>query len=371
MQVQAHEHLQEVFAGKQNIRVITITRKNSAYGYGKLDTGEINLIFAQLAACINNQKVIHELLLSRTKDSALQKDILQKYIENIEKQPITPSSHNVTIILFNEMFFCKDSALTKSEVDDIISCYQAFHKFLPNTFLHINFLYQDAYSKFYEIQLQESYKVYKEIYNKVYPFSFMNFIDYSEDDDEEDYKENKKRNDALCKEYIEKILASEIASTLLFNQTKVFFDGYEIGFYNKSSYYLEAIAEFLDETRNSLKTEFPFYVIGNFNSHCSEFLTLSKSWEHALGCKMWMDNIINFICYDIDAIENDVSYNKVKAKNLVLFASNSHYGLLASISHNPLVYTTDTTWAKSLIYADPEGAEFESLDNKAIATRTR
>lgn len=261
-----HTYLQEVFAGKQKIRVITITRNSSTYGYGKLDTGEINLIFAQLAACMSDQKAIQDLLMARTEGSALQQDILRKYTENIEKQTITPS--NMTIILFNEMFFGKDFALTKSEVDYIISCYQAFHKFLPNTFLHINFLYKDVYSKFYEAQLQESYEVYKEICGKVYPFSFINFIDNYE---------NKKENDALCKEYIEKILASGIAPTLLFNQTKVFFGGYEIGFYNKSSHYLESIADFIDENETTLKTDFPFYVIGNFRNHYSEFLTLTES----------------------------------------------------------------------------------------------
>ena len=358
----AEEHLQEIFIGKENIRVITITRKNNSYGYGKLDLGEINLVFAQLACCMNDPKAIYDVLVSRTKDSPLHKDILKKYEENMGKQPLT--SHNMTVILFNEMFFGKDSALAKSDIDYIISSYQAFCKFLPNTFLHINFLYKDVSSRAYEIQFKESREVYKEIKTGEYPFSFINFIDVYEC--EEKYEEeNKKRNDALCKEYIEKILASKIAPTLLLNQTKIFFGGQEIGFYNKSSHYLEAIAEFMDETRTTLRADFPFYVIGNFASHYSEFLDLSPSWEHVAACKMWMNNVTNLICYDIDAIENNVPYKR-KAKDVVLFASNSHYGVLAGITGNPSTYITgERLPAKSFICADPEGVELaESVKGK-------
>lgn len=348
MQATTHGHLGETFAGRQNIRVITIKRNSGVYGYGKLDQGEINLIFAQLADCISGPKVSFELLSNRTGSSKIKEGILQIYTENVGKLPTT--SHNMTVILFNEMFFGKDSALTKTEVDYIIDSYKAFHKFLPNTFLHINFLYKDICSEHYKSQLQESGMVYKEICGNVYPFSFMNFID--------DY-ERKTENDSFCKSYMEKILASGMAPTLLFNQTKVFFEGYEIGFYNKSSHYLESLADFMDETEKTLKTECPFYVIGNFCSHYSEFLTLSKSWEHETACKMWMDSITNLVCYDIDAIENEVPYKR-KTKNPVLFASNSHYCLMASITSNPLIYTgVEEVGTKTFICADPEGTELD------------
>lgn len=163
---------------------------------------------------------------------------------------------------------------------------------------------------------------------------------------------------------MERILASDMAPTLLLNQTKVFFGGREIGFYNKSSHYLESLADFIDESAKSFKTGFPFYVIGNFCSHYSEFLTLSKYWEHEIACKMWMDSITNLVCYDIDAIENEVPYKR-KTKNPVLFASNSHYGPMTSIASNKVMYIDERTGKKTFICADPAGVELTKVVSTA------
>jgi len=76
------------------------------------------------------------------------------------------------------MFFSKDNALTKEEVDKIVSYYKAF-SVSKKTFAYINFLYKDNAKLEYKKQLDVSRTVYKNIFEDFdkWTFPFMNFAE--------------------------------------------------------------------------------------------------------------------------------------------------------------------------------------------------
>jgi len=63
-------------------------------------------------------------------------------------------------------------------------------------------------------------------------------------------------------------ISTFFATKLLFNQTKIFFENNEIGYYNKSSYCMEALSDFKEEREFKI-SDVPFYMIGNFNATLS------------------------------------------------------------------------------------------------------
>lgn len=89
---------------------------------------------------------------------------------------------------------------------------------------------------------------------------------------------------------------------LLFNQTKIFYKGEEIGYYNKSSF-CDEYANFLDEK--------PYYVIGNFNTIYKEEPPLR------IDC---------LTCYDIDVVSNEC-YRYYMDGSIFAFSSNSSSSL--------------------------------------------
>ncbi len=248
------------------------------------------------------------------------------------------NSSNPFIIIFNEMFFGRDNAINKNSVHEIIDVYNRFQEFFKNTYLFVNFLYKDAMNEMYVEQVEISKKRYQQIkqFEKDNP-SFRGFssIWFNIGHYPPNYTSYNLR-------YLNLLLSgSDISkepfeNVLLFNQTKIFSQGKEIGFYNKSSFCGESLTDFI--FRDSFKAKVPFYVIGDFQIH----------WEVEHDSRL--DQITNLICYDTDALLNlPISY---PPKKLCLFMSNTYNTLFESVSDR---YKKYRVFDSVYICADPKG----------------
>lgn len=101
----------------------------------------------------------------------------------------------------------------------------------------------------------------------------------------------------------------DVEQPLLFNQTKIFCKGEEIGYYNKSSFYKE-ILNFLELDKKS------YYVICDFQTH-----QLSKNTKFIIDC---------LTCYDIDVLSNEIYKEYMPKPSICAFYSNSNYSLPAA-----------------------------------------
>ncbi len=173
-----------------------------------------------------------------------------------------------TIIVFNEAFFGQDMPLSKKEVNEIIEIYKKFQSLIPNAYLYINFLYTDIYTeenkKIYDPQIEISKIRYREIITNEGDKTLETIMQPSlifgnriqENIDSESFEQKVYIKDEY--NYLEKSKEGiYYEQTLLFNQTKIFHKGEEIGYYNKSSFCNE-IPDFLNKKL--------YYVIGDFNT---------------------------------------------------------------------------------------------------------
>lgn len=286
----------------ENYNVITVSRNTRDANYDKLAPEEIRFVFDQLSELISDEPLKE----AKTGDPS-------------KKLPLT-------IVVFNEAFFGQYKPLSKKEVDEITSCCKELH----NTCLYMNFLYTDFCTKenkeeyvpqieiskirYTEILAQEGNKNLGTIKQPSFVFSdrVLNCIE-EKNFDELAYSELEKE---LLKSFRDDGVSLE--QPLLFNQTKIFYGGKEIGYYNKSSFCNE-IPDFLKLDKK------PYYVIGNFNTIYKE------------RCPLQIDCLT---CYDIDVVSNGCYQRYMEGKSIFAFSSNSScslpcalfdiYGVLAS-----------------------------------------
>lgn len=344
-------------ASCMDVNVLIATRDSKVLGYAEMNKEEIYLTFAQLARCIpgnNIEDVRHTLQEKLTESNSFKDTVLSifqdSHVDASSSIAIDPSKP--IIILFNEMFFGRDYALSKEKVDFILNCYRAFLGFFRDTYLFIDFLYKDSMSEIYAEQIALSKRRYiqineSEVNNESFTgFSSIWFSEYG--------APNYTGFNAL---YLNLLLNNDVSSStfgneLLFNQIKILFNGKEIGFYNKSSFCSESLPDFISSL--TFRSKIPFYVIGDFNIH----------WiaDHSAV----LDNITSLICYDTDALLN--LPEQPLPKQLCLFTSNTYNTLLASINDRKLKYGIfDHIYS----CADPKGQEpeatrIESLNSKSI-----
>lgn len=314
--------------------------------YGKMSTEEVYLVFAELARVISgNEEAVYKKLTEKLGVSFLANKAIQAFKSKKLMNPSTSASLLKTdkpaIVLFNEMFFGRDVALSKLEVDGITGCYRDFLEFFPNTYLYINFLYKDKFNPSYGSQIEISKQRYAQIQKKEVltggwtPFPSI-WID------QHPYDPKKHYTDMFNGKYLDLVNSKDIASDifageLLLNQTKIFYKGEEIGFYNKSSFRGESMSDF--RIGSTFKTKgIPFYVIGNFTTTwLSDHDTL-------------LDNITNIICYDVDAMLG-LSL-PIPQKNFCFFASNTHTDFVASVKDRAEKHKV---FDKTYICSDAEG----------------
>ena len=268
--------------------VITVSRNTGDdANYDKLAPDEVRLVFEQLATLIPTEPI--------------------KEAKGGEPSTELP----LTIVVFNEAFFGQYEPLSKEEVDEITN----FYKKLPNTCLYMNFLYTDSYAEKnaeeYNLQVEISKKRYLEILTKegdkmlkeIMQPSFI-FSDRIQKCIElghlgtKVYTEEEKN---YLKSSSEKNI--KVGQSLLFNQTKIFYRGNEIGYYNKSSFCNEY---------DKFCTKKPYCVIGNFNT---------IYWAEPplrMNC---------LTCYDIDAVSNECYRCYMEEKSIFAFSSNSSSSL--------------------------------------------
>lgn len=326
---------------KSDCNVIIVTRDvgEDSVGYNRLDEAEINLIFAQLSRCFmcasDEDAGVRAKLEEKVADSVLARDILSCFEDSSSSAMNCKVDHGkYSIVLFNEMFFSKDEALTKEEVDKIVNCYRAF-SFPRNTLAYINFLYKDNIKPEYKEQLAVSNAVYNGIFawfNK-WDYPFMNFMGEGVQQQLISLESPGMR---YYKNYIEQAMkgvSTFFAAELLFNQTKIFLGMEEIGYYNKSSYCMESLSDFKEGDKFK-HIGVPFYVIGNFDT------TLSSSAApiHVIN------SLQNLVCYDMDVRRN--FHPSMAEKNTFLFASNTYPTDLISLNNG--------MW----ICADSKGIDF-------------
>ena len=325
-----------------NYNVIVITRdtQDDSVGYNRLDDAEINLIFAQLSNCFQGNNDIRNQLEENIQQSELKDDILSSFDKNskLAQQCKANPKNQYSIILFNEMFFSRDEALTKEEVDKIVSCYEAFHKFFPKTFLYMNFLYKDNMKPEYKTQLEASCIMYNTIFENIneWDYPFMNF---TEEGVQQQLISPNSPGMRYYKNYVnqaKKGISLFFATRLLFNQTKIFFENHEIGYYNKSSYCMEALTDF-KEGGEFKSYDVPFYMIGDFSTH-----PLSNVPDI-------INNLKNLVCYDMDVRRN--FHKKTAGEDVFLFASNTY--------PTDLISFDDGIW----ICADAKGDDFSWCNN--------
>ena len=258
--------------------VITISRDITTTSYNRLTKEEIYLIFIQLAKCF--KEVDTSKLLSEREWSEQAKNILEMTVSKL-KDTDTP-----TIIVFNEAFFGQDQPLSRENVDEIIEIYTKYASYMPNSYLYINFLYMDENKEEYKGQTEISKNRYSEINSEAFIV---------------DNKDNSQKESYLIKSKD----GPEKEAMLLFNQTKIFYNGKEVGFYNKSSYYKESPNLFNGE----------YYVIGDFTTNYYEE---DEDVQQPFDC---------LTCYDIDVVGKD---NMPEGPNFI-FSSNTSSSLPAAL----------------------------------------
>lgn len=362
---------------EQRYNVIIITRdvENDSIGYNRLDDAEINLIFAQLSICFTKNKreidSVRSNLEMNIQGSELKDYILDNFDKNLkltDRCKINPENQ-YSIILFNEMFFSKDEALTKEEVDNIVNCYKVF-PFFPKTFLFMNFLYKDNIKPEYKSQLDVSQVVYNEIFEGIdkWDYPFMNF---TEEGAQQQLISPKSPGMMYYKNYVEqamKGISTFFATKLLFNQTKIFFENNEIGYYNKSSYYMESLSDFKEEDKFK-DIGVPFYMIGNYD--------MSLSPGVALPIPI-INSFKNLVCYDIDVRRN--FHTSIVGKNIFLFASNTYPTDLISFDNGMWICADakgdDFSWCKDSSFTayglDEDnviGEEEEGVEERSVKQR--
>ena len=273
-----------------------------------------------------------------------------------------------TLILFNEGFFGLDSTpLSQDNVSMVIEKgYKAFHKNCPNSYFFINFVYESEYNEkerkdeVLKKQIEISRKRYKDICDSKYEAESL--ITNQDSEEEEDIKEDKRSFSSFfgknlwfykngeCGQFSENMEEylkegkNEPAdkAKILFNQTKIFYDGKEIGHYNKSS--------FADDVKDLHKY---YYVIGDFKTY----------WEKDAPILP----VRCLICYDALMItQNELctQYNDTSATHkITMFASNPYYTLPTDIktSHqNP----------KDQYYVCANGDTFSDEEDKKERNKT-
>lgn len=329
--------------------VITMTRdivindensedeEESAYSYARLSEEEIYLVFAELANCFVQLKEILEIIPEKFKSN---------FISKLKKTNFVKIKDNKipTIIVFNEAFFGQDQPLTKEEVDQIIEIYKKFIHFLPNAYLYINFLYKNVQGKEYESQIQTSISRYKEIVEKEAVFKIKQIenpsflFDYRIEDKLNKYAESfdadyKNKIDAYLKEereYLENHKNDPKKNQeFLFNQTKIFYNGEEIGYYNKSSFCREL--GLINITKQNM-----YYII-------SDFSTIYRQTLPPIP-------VFCLTCYDIDVIANECYREKMPKDKICIFASNTSGSLLSVIN-----VFEEKSLPRFFIWADPRG----------------
>lgn len=344
------------------VNCIIATRNVEAFplvsvSYGKMSKEEIRLVFAGLAFIISGNE--EAVLKKTTKDLAtssllnyVKKAFKEKKLVRFYDTPLL-NKNKPTVVLFNEMFFGRTIPLSRSEVDDIVNCYKEFLEFLPNTYLYINFLYKDKFSQSYNSQIEVSRRRYAEIQkNEVStggwdPFPSI-WIAQHPSDPKQHY------TGTFNGVYLKLVNSEDIASdtfreNLLFNQTKIFYEGKEIGFYNKSSFQKESILDFNDGSKFKEKG-IPFYMIGNF-------ATIWLADHDPL-----LDDITNVVCYDVDAMLR--LSGPIPLNNFCFFASNTHTDFVASVRDGAKDHRV---FKKACVCSDAEGRigglnGFESID---------
>lgn len=315
----------------ETYNVITVSRETTAASYNRLSEEEIHLVYAQLARCFSETDVSK--LAPEGGWSEQAKSILEKTVPKVAN-PAIP-----TIIVFNEAFFGQDSPLSKETVDEITELY----KRLPNTYLYMNFLYTDSYTEEnkeeYRPQIEISQKRYSEILAQEgdKPLTTIMQPSFVFSDRIQECIEKEKSYLKISKEK-----QMQPGQFLLFNQTKIFYKGEEIGYYNKSSFCNE-ISGFLTSDKNL------YYVIGNFNTKYSE------GKQHL--------PVTCLTCYDIDVVKKD----QMPKNNICVFASNTSASLPLTLNN---FNEPGTKLSNFYICADPK-SETEGKNISGILSNIR
>lgn len=302
--------------------VITVSRDTTTASYNRLSMEEIYLVFAQLARCFPQTNA--STLAPDGGWSSQSNSILQQSAFKIIK-PGVP-----TIIVFNEAFFGQDEPLSKKEVNRIIEIYKNFQT--SNTYLYINFLYTDSDKAEYASQVDVSKTCYAEILRNegekilaevmqpslIFGDRVLDCIDEGRTG-EKVYIEKERT-------YLETAEAKIMGQgqLLLFNQTKIFYEGNEIGYYNKSSFCNE-VSDFLNKNL--------YYVIGNFRTQY-----LEGKARPPIAC---------LTCYDIDVITE----GQMPRENICVFASNTSASLPLTLNN---FNESGTILSNFYICADPK-----------------
>jgi hypothetical protein len=313
--------------------------------YGEMSKEEVCLVFAELAHSISGiDKNRIKKTLEGLPDSPLKRKAIEAFLS---ASPFLKSSRvplkRPIVVLFNEMFFGRDIALEKGKVDEILECYKLFSIFFPaKTYLYMNFLYRDNIKSEYGEQLTISKARYRDIFRlevqeKQFKFASVWFEKGArfEDGPYEDRLYNRSFNTYYLSMVITEVC---LYSGLLFNQTKILNQkGEEIGFYNKSSLCKESLSHFKVGSEFK-KSDFPFYVIGNFE-------VVNSSHNQLL------DYITPLICYDVSVLLNLPS---TSPRDFCLFAANTHTDFVADISD---AFKRDQVFKfnQACICADSEG----------------
>lgn len=312
------------------INALIATRESKISTYAEINKEEIYLVLAQLAKAVSPENVEEIGRIIQEKDFGDSPDIIKEQVLSVFNsghEQIGITSDKPTLVLFNEMFFGRDRALERGVVDFIISCYRDFSRFLKNTYLCIDLLYKDSLCEKYNEQVSVSKARYEQICNlEAKNEQFCGFSSIW-------FQMGLPPNyTSLNKWYLDLVSSKEVTgdvfSCLLFNQVKIFFEGEEIGFYNKSSFCAESLPDFIGNISKKevpvcnvegfcVQGKVPFYVIGDFNIHWIK--------DH----NPVLDDITSLICYDTDAILN--LDKQPPQKQICLFTSNTYNTLLASI----------------------------------------
>lgn len=355
-----------VFAGEpafcMDVNILIATRNSRIPSYAELNKGEVYLVFAKLASAIpgNNIKNVEKVIEEKFKDSS-PGNIIKEQVLSVfrsEQEVMDIDAGKPTLILFNEMFFGRDYALKRESVDSIVNCYRDFAEFFANVYLYIDFLYKDKMCIDYTKQVEVSQKRYQQIRSlEAENATFTGFSSIW-------FRQLGPPNyTGFNKGYLDLVLSNGVDSdvfggTLLFNQIKIFFNGKELGFYNKSSFCSESLFDFVEQIPSTflaeirLKRKVPFYMIGDF--------TINWLKDH----DPLLDDITSLICYDTDAILN--LEDQPSKKQVCLFASNTYDTLLASIYDRK---ERKGIFDHIYICSDPKGkapCNMESLNSKTI-----
>lgn len=327
------------FARCMDVNFIVATREAGArqtrFGlfpleYNKIDIREVSLVFASLARSIglhDNKKIRDKLvIIAGTSDPM---GIIRSFDEANHFSNLPINLNKSIVVLFNEMFFGKESALEKNEVDEIIACYNNFLEFFsPDTYLYINFLYKDKVSSDSHInkQIETSKCRYKEIAEKEAPIFATSgaiasiFFEVPKQRTREFHYDQSNFNGKYLRLVNNHKVDSDVfRGELLINQTKILFQGKEIGFYNKSSFNEECLLYF-KEGDTFKEMGIPFYLIGNF----------STVWYEAHN--PLLDTITSIVCYDVD-----VGAKELPPSKIFMFASNVHTDFAWSLGNRGIV----------------------------------